>query len=305
MQDAGMRIAGGSLNISGVSMSPVGMPTTTDVTNAPGMTKHWYARFNGTLGFTTYGLRVPVYGNYTLQRALGWVYNSTLKAYITQVTMQGQVDMYRYQQTTSSTSNTTTSDSLSPLVSGSLTLLSPTYPGPGFTGDYGWFGDMDISPDPFVYWNQTNLVTRKRRRLAATSTGTVPVKGPVSVVEIHDPDGGYVDDGSVTVAACIGLGCITTPMGAAAPAGSGSASSTSIWLVLAAVAGPLALAMCAVLAVLWPVGMATSPLPERAEKERGGGSSTSTCCRTSSTLCNRAWERIICFNIWATAYDVT
>eukprot|EP00877_Chromochloris_zofingiensis_P006712 jgi/Chrzof1/2294/Cz11g09340.t1 len=249
MQDAGMRIEGGNLNISGVSMSPVGVPTTTDVSNAPGMAKHWYARFNGSLGFTTYGLRVPVHGNYTLQRALGWTYNSTLKAYTTQVTIMGKVDMNRYQQTTTSTSSTTTSDSLSLLVSGSLTLLSPTFPGPGFTGDYGWFGDMDISPDPFVYWNQTNLVTGTRRRLAATSTGTVPVKGPVTVVELHDADGGYFDDGSVTVAACTGLACFAPDQAPASPPPDSGGNNKSLWYVVAAVGIPLAIALCALLAI--------------------------------------------------------
>eukprot|EP00877_Chromochloris_zofingiensis_P006721 jgi/Chrzof1/2301/Cz11g10070.t1 len=233
---------------------------------------------NGSLGFIPFGLTVPVYGNYTLQRALGWTYNSTLKAYTTQVMMMGKVDIYRYQQTATSTSTTSSKDTLSPFLNGSLTLLSPTYPGPGFTGDYGWFGDMDISPDPFVYWSDASTLLsntsaggglsshHKRRQMlessATASTGGVPVRGPVTVKEWHNTDGSPPDDCSIM---CIdGPGCAGNPCSAGnlagssgdaqAPtekAGSSNVPATSnLIVVAAAVAGPMGLALCAVLAVL-------------------------------------------------------
>jgi hypothetical protein len=102
---------------------------------------------NGTLAFFTLGLDVRVGpATFFVQRSLQWVWNSTQGAFVTQVSLGGNVTMVRYLSTTpagggtSGVTSVTREDSLVCAMAGRLTLLSEAYPGPGFSGTFDWLG---------------------------------------------------------------------------------------------------------------------------------------------------------------------
>lgn len=81
-------------------------------------------------------------------------------------------------------------DTVEPAVSGTLTLYSAWYPGPGFTGTYDWDGALDMDPNPFRLWGFTGISTtavpqpdqanthRRRLRLLTSDTGSGPSNKP-------------------------------------------------------------------------------------------------------------------------------
>eukprot|EP00878_Enallax_costatus_P011250 GHUV01011747.1.p1 GENE.GHUV01011747.1~~GHUV01011747.1.p1 ORF type:complete len:643 (+),score=209.73 GHUV01011747.1:485-2413(+) len=79
---------------------------------------------------------------------MNWTYEAALQQFTTSLQVNGTLLMTRV----SSSADVNTSNSMSPTVSGDLTLLSKTYPGPGFSGKYNWTGVLLMSPDPFVEW---------------------------------------------------------------------------------------------------------------------------------------------------------
>lgn len=98
--------------------------------------------------------------------------------------------------------------------SGFVNLLSSTYPGPGFTGQYQMAGDLTLTPNPFNDSSAT-AAGNTRRRLVEADTRSVaaPVQGAVVVNEQRiigttsanastsvayvDPDGSVVVSGEV------------------------------------------------------------------------------------------------------------
>lgn len=244
MQDANMSIIGGNLSIDGVSVSGTG-PSNLLPAFAQ---KQRIAQFQGSLDFIKFGLRVPVSGNYSIQRTVNWTFNEQLKAYTTDISMLGEFWMSRKTIGILTADQAGVNDALTPRVSGIMSLISPTYPGPGFTGKYAWIGTMSISPDPFAYWNIAALTPtsssgrrrrlHKRRRLAASSTGKVQVQGPVAVNELQSSSDPTANDGIYI------FGGAAPPMSLAS-----SASGMSGGLLIALIAGPIGLLCCAAMVV--------------------------------------------------------
>ncbi len=155
------------------------------------------AQFDGSLAFTTLGITVTVFGNFTLQRTLNWTWSTPLRAFSTSVSMVGAVEMALVQQPQPASSNGSASSAppeqqvvavLRPVINGSLDVLSPTLPGPGFSGNYSWRGSLLMTPDPFAAWAAaTNTTVNKRLRSLAQAGGgsalRVPVEGPLAVQE--------------------------------------------------------------------------------------------------------------------------
>jgi hypothetical protein len=71
-------------------------------------------------------------------------------------------------------------------VAGTLRLVSPGWPGPGFTGSYQWSGNLTVSPDPWslLVTNSTPAPTRHRCQLLSAAGVSVGVSGPVVVREV-------------------------------------------------------------------------------------------------------------------------
>lgn len=87
--------------------------------------------------------QVPVFGNFTLHRALNWTYSDSLKAFTTTIELEGQFEMVLVQVTITAASGGSSSAAsrvatLFPYVDGTVDVVSPKLPGPGFTGSYRW-----------------------------------------------------------------------------------------------------------------------------------------------------------------------
>lgn len=66
-------------------------------------------------------------------------------------------------------------------VTGTLRLVSPGWPGPGFTGSYQWSGNLTVSPNP---WSLVTQPASSRRRQLLASSVQVGVTGAVVVTEV-------------------------------------------------------------------------------------------------------------------------
>jgi hypothetical protein len=70
-----------------------------------------------------------------VSRTLKWAWNDTLQAFATSVGMSGVVTVERYVISSGGgVADSTTKDSLTSVLTGSVWLLSPGFPGPGFSG---------------------------------------------------------------------------------------------------------------------------------------------------------------------------
>jgi hypothetical protein len=80
-------------------------------------------------------LYLYLYPYLQVSRTLRWAWNDTLQAFATSVRMSGVVTVERYVISSGgSVADTSTRDSLTSVLDGSVWLLSPTFPGPGFSG---------------------------------------------------------------------------------------------------------------------------------------------------------------------------
>jgi hypothetical protein len=102
------------------------------------------------------------------QRLLQWQYNSSQGQFVTQVAINGTWQVEAGDTTTPVT------------VDGTLQLESSEWPGPGFTGEYDWGGELTLSPDPWSLLPKP--ATAHRRQLL--SSVRVDVSGAVVVKEI-------------------------------------------------------------------------------------------------------------------------
>lgn len=103
------------------------------------------------------------------QRLVKWQYNSSKAQFVTQVDLNGTWQVAAAGATTTSVA-----------VSGTLHLVSPGWPGPGFTGKYTWAGDLNVSPNPWSLVT-TPGASHRRQLLAGVS---VSVSGAVVVTEV-------------------------------------------------------------------------------------------------------------------------
>ncbi|WIA21370.1 hypothetical protein OEZ85_000589 [Tetradesmus obliquus] len=159
MNETGIIIKAGNVTIVGVKIeSAAAAALVTDsssssssvnVTAAAANLKTRSAAFNGSLGFFTLGVEVQVLGEFALQRAMDWQYNTTVKAWTTSVAMAGKFTLTRDETVQG---QTVSSQSMDSRVNGSLSLYSSVYPGPGFNGVYDWAGQLELNPDPFIVW---------------------------------------------------------------------------------------------------------------------------------------------------------
>eukprot|EP00879_Flechtneria_rotunda_P018722 GHRR01019647.1.p1 GENE.GHRR01019647.1~~GHRR01019647.1.p1 ORF type:complete len:652 (+),score=259.44 GHRR01019647.1:1236-3191(+) len=92
---------------------------------------------------------------------MNWTYSSALKQFKTTLEVGGTVQMTRFV-----TASTLITSTMSPTVNGTLNLWSKVYPGPGFSGNYNWTGNLLMTPDPFAEWGITpaNVSAANARR---------------------------------------------------------------------------------------------------------------------------------------------
>jgi hypothetical protein len=194
---AGKAIVGGNLSIMGSSAAPHVGSNSSESLLAPRTTQ-----LNGTLAFTSLGLSLPWYGNYSTSRLMAWQYKTDLQVFATQVDVDGIFNIQ----------NTATGAVTLVTVTGFVNLLSATYPGPGFTGNYQLTGDLSLTPNPFND-NVTSADGRRKLAGADESSLAAPVQGAVAVREQRiigttgtnatsgvayiDPDGSVIVDGDV------------------------------------------------------------------------------------------------------------
>uniref|UniRef100_A0A383WCB8 Uncharacterized protein n=1 Tax=Tetradesmus obliquus TaxID=3088 RepID=A0A383WCB8_TETOB len=198
---AGKAIVGGNLSIIGSSAAPRINSSSNDsqVLLSPRTTQ-----LNGTLVFTTLGLSLPWFGNFSTSRLMAWQYKPDLQVFATQVAVDGTFNVQ----------NTATGEFRLVDVVGFVNLLSATYPGPGFTGWYQLTGDLTLTPNPFLD-NNTPPAGSNRRKLAGPGLNALaaPVQGAVAAREQRitgttsadatsgiayiDPDGSVIVDGEV------------------------------------------------------------------------------------------------------------
>jgi hypothetical protein len=132
----GKAIVGGNLSIMGSSgLSHI----SSNSSNPQALAAPRTTQLNVILAFTTLGLSLLWFGDFSTSRLMAWSYKPDLEDFATQVAVDGIFDGQ----------NTATGEFMLVSVTGFVNLLSATYPGPGFTGKYQLAGDLALTPNPF------------------------------------------------------------------------------------------------------------------------------------------------------------
>jgi hypothetical protein len=212
---SGKAIVGGNLSIMGNNgLSHISSNSSDKQALAAPRT----TQLNGTLAFTSLGLSLPWFGNFSTSRLMAWSYKPDLEAFATQVAVDGMFDVQ----------NTATGESMLVNVTGFVNLLSSTYPGPGFTGRYQLAGELTLTLNPFDNAPNSSAGGAGPQRKLAGAVGSslaAPVHGAVAVREQRiigttggsgngtsfiDPDGSVAVEGEVPVelvAPWLGMPC--------------------------------------------------------------------------------------------------
>jgi hypothetical protein len=168
---AGKAIVGGNLSIIG-SNTPAHISSNSS--DSQSFRPPRFTQLNGTLAFTSLGLSLPWFGNFSTSRLMAWQYKPELQLFTTHVAVDGTFNVQ----------NTATGEFILEDVSGFVNLLSATYPGPGFTGKYQLAGDLTLTPNPFSdNSNATAVAGSNRRKLAGADALAAPAQGAVAVRE--------------------------------------------------------------------------------------------------------------------------
>jgi hypothetical protein len=109
-----------------------------------------------------------------VQRALAWTYASTLEMFTASVALSGQVTVTTLDMGSEVWVPEPDGKLLNCTLEGQAVLSSKTKPGPGFSGNYSWVGELAMSPDPWTHFNVTsqNKVVTGMRHLLQGAAGS-------------------------------------------------------------------------------------------------------------------------------------
>lgn len=115
-----------------------------------------------------------------MKRRVAWQYSVVAGHFYTELQVNGT-----WQAVVATVGEAGSADTTAVSMVGTLQLLSPTWPGPGFTGVYTWAGNVTMSPDPWSLVTSSAVpAARRMRHLQSAPAVQAGVSGDVRVTEV-------------------------------------------------------------------------------------------------------------------------